>query len=103
MELIDRVALEKHLAELAHFNRLPRDTKELSVVDVEELIDHQRTVNAAPVVHAYWRRVLSKGCRNPDFVCNACDSFQMHVTKYCPNCGAFMDAAAAARAGKDGR
>ena len=44
---------------------------------------------AEPVKHAYWQELLGCGYT----VCSACDFIPYSVNdKYCPNCGAKMDA-----------
>ena len=84
-DLIDRAALMEHIeTEGIKYG--------VTVSNRCTFRDIARTATTVepPVVHAYWKRLLSKGCRNPDFVCSACDKMQMHVTNYCPNCGAKM-------------
>lgn len=97
-DLIDREALKKHLADLVQFNRLPRETKELCVEDIEDLIDHQPTIDAVPVVHAKW--VVNTDDFTPKKRCTNCgynkpmkagDGIEQEPEAFCPSCGATMD------------
>ena len=69
---------------------------------VLESIDSQPTIDAVPVVHGRWIRVNEEQVYfNVEYVCSECQ-FVVAVSgvgtpilygyKYCPNCGAKMDA-----------
>lgn len=47
------------------------------------------TADAAPIVHAHWKRTPT----SDTLYCSACDkiSESQIETKYCPDCGALMD------------
>lgn len=98
-DLIDRAALKKHFADLVQFNRLPRETKELCVEDIEDLIDHQPTVEAEPVVRC-------KDCLHAQgaYLNNTVECLKghkhMNLDAFCSD-GQHMDADVPERAGKD--
>ena len=60
---------------------------------VLDSIDAQPTIEAEPVVHAYWQIYNESG----DWRCSHCKVYHFHngamIKKYkrCPNCGAKMD------------
>lgn len=60
------------------------------VETMQEWIDAQPAVDAAPVVHGRW---ISSGLEVKFINCSVCGKqrFQIDATNYCPYCGARMD------------
>ena len=82
---IDANALFKAFESVGWFDNADR---ELS----EDLILDAHTIDAVPVVHAYWE---DKGT-HPNgvvckWVCSACGKSSLKDSAYCPHCGAKMD------------
>ena len=51
-------------------------------------IENAPTIDAVPVVHAYWKEHLGEGYTG----CSKCDFIPYSISdNYCPNCGAKMD------------
>lgn len=86
MRLIDADALEKQAYDDVHYHAELEDWEFDTVV---HYLDHAPTIDAVPVVHARW--VLW----NREFwihQCSVCGHKPIFRTKFCPNCGAKMDA-----------
>ena len=92
-ELIDKSALK---ADIAHidWDKLSRDGNlDDGINEVLKAIDDAQIVDAVELIHAYW-------CE--DTFCSHCGYFAedadghiiMSSSKYCPGCGAAMDAKA---------
>lgn len=77
------------------------------IAEAERIVQRAPTIDAAPVVHAYWRRKEYNIDGEITFgtACSECGASQfagLYAAKYCYKCGARMDADAPERAGKDG-
>lgn len=59
-------------------------------VSIEVILANIPAVEAEPVVHARWERVLIDGCLGR-WRCSACEKWQVKKSKRCPECGAHMD------------
>lgn len=94
MELIDR----DKLLEKAYFHGKLPDPGNLypygkEAVDVDD-IESAPTIDAVPVVHGQWERVIpSKSAAkwSTKVSCSICHRQGYTYHKYCPNCGACMD------------
>ena len=73
------------------------------IEDVQEWLDDQSTVDAAPVVHARW--VKAHGMMPPEYhhrkQCSMCGGWALQdyfgrerMSHYCPNCGSKLDGGA---------
>lgn len=95
MRLIDADAFIRYI-DCGHL-RPPTETC-FSELDVVRMIDKQTTVDASPVLHAHWIRECTS------IFCSACGAeysdeivlmnrdFNYKELKFCPECGARMDA-----------
>ena len=97
MRLIDADSIQDELAALILYSA---GTPEGERVDyAHNLIDAQPTIDAVPMVHAYWIQNKGLSCRHI-VKCSHCGNFlDMDVVNagrgnanFCPNCGAKMDA-----------
>ena len=52
----------------------------------------ERTVELKPVVHGYWKLNEYRKRKEPKLLCSNCDYGSDIAHRYCPNCGATMDA-----------
>lgn len=61
---------------------------------VEDWLNNQPTIDAAPIVHGRWLDgfCTNCACEAPDFITYVgCELYEWEPTPYCPNCGAKMD------------
>lgn len=56
----------------------------------QEVVEHQRTVEAAPVVHGRWEYEPIEFTYEKDIKCSVCGGYAERTSNYCPNCGANM-------------
>ena len=92
--LIDAEAL-KHKRVIAIYGNLEQGLEEKEVVYVDD-IDNAPTIEAKPVVHAYWEEV-----REGRHICSNCKvkasltsdeyDYMENLSDYCHSCGAQMD------------
>lgn len=69
------------------------------MIEEEEIIDSQHTVDVQPIVHAHWEYDpdITFGFKTPEWKCSNChvrvgEDFKVEEpTDYCPYCGAKMD------------
>ena len=54
--------------------------------EIEQYLEFEPAVDAAPVVHGWWYDKGSLSCR-----CSCCGCKSNKEYNYCPNCGAKMD------------
>jgi predicted RNA-binding Zn-ribbon protein involved in translation (DUF1610 family) len=90
MRLIDADALLKHEVESDRIRGV------LLVVPKGFILD-AKTIDAAPVVHAYWEGHFDEDLNRGDWrICTACGHDEWgkaeNGSNYCPACGARMDA-----------
>ena len=95
MDLIDREKLIRQIRLQANRSSLGETScRELTFGEVAGLIMDAQTVDAEPVRHGEWI-VCGDGEYVP-FVCSACGKttswYHAQTAKYCPNCGAKMEA-----------
>lgn len=83
MDLISRNAL---------LDAMPKND-ELFSLDVRRIICEAPKVDAEPVRHGRWEMIgADKRGRGGVFECTSCNGCYPYKCKYCPNCGAKMDA-----------
>lgn len=75
-------------------------------IGVRQIVNDAPTIDAAPVVHAYWEGHCDEDLNRGDWrICTACGHDEWGKAEdgsnYCPACGARMDADAPERAGKE--
>ena len=108
-DLIDRAAANAALEKLDELMRHRAETEDKEFVKVQVgitlarcEIDAMPTIEAAPVVHARW---MQDDTLKDLYFCSKCltRDHRKPKHKFCPDCGARMDADAPERAGKDGR
>lgn len=90
-DLISRKELKKRIAE--YHNRLkPRYISKLvdaEILDIQDIVDEQHSVEAEPVQHGRWVRMDDTFAR---WKCSECGAIESHSGwEYC-HCGAKMDA-----------
>lgn len=100
MRLIDADALKKALGDWNRDNWTDAFTGADAGSDFADIIDHAKTIDSAPAVHAHWIPYESEtGEGSNTYKCSACGEIQMLIDgtpkengwKYCPHCGARMD------------
>ena len=97
MRLIDADALKEsvHVHDYVLKDCLNSTDKGMFTVGIMQAIDEQPTVDAVPVRHGMWtRHILGSTGGNGTTVmqCSECESMTISRFRYCPNCGARMDA-----------
>lgn len=89
MRLIDADELEKTLGDWIREHWTEAFTGDDVGSEFIDMIDHEETIDAAPVIHAHWIRkfLVQKGC----YECSNCRRYSTLGTNYCGSCGAKMD------------
>lgn len=91
-----RVANKSMTEVFPNWKELPQEVQDAVCKHAQHLhmlLETQPTIEAEPVVHAYWERYNENG----DWRCSNCKGYHFHnggmIKKYkrCPNCGAHMD------------
>ena len=95
MRLIDADALLKELRKSCEYHA--ENSRELSLLQRDIIIvQEQPTIDAVPVRHGKWTRHIlgSTGGYGTTVMhqCSECESMTISRFRYCPNCGARMDA-----------
>lgn len=100
MKLIDADALTEKLKKAIKSGKITRNSGAYCTASfqwwydwLKRIVMRQPTVDAAPVVHAKWRRFVN-GDGEYKYLCCECEkiiSYEMGGANYCPNCGAKMD------------
>lgn len=62
--------------------------KDLSLKEIDEIIDNAPTIDAEPVKYGKWEEYLPEGLR---WKCSLCESRFVNPYIYCPHCGARME------------
>ena len=99
MRLIDAAALKKALGDWNRDNWTDAFTGADAGSDFADIIDHAKTIDSAPVVHAHWIRTAIDDGNKGYIRCSNCGAdFSLPVHKmqgfyqrYCGSCGAKMD------------
>lgn len=86
MRLGDLDELKKQFDDIPFFIGLTGDC-------VQKMIDDMPIVEAAPVVHAKWKksRIPVPVYGGIEISCSSCGRIAAHEYNYCPHCGAKMD------------
>jgi hypothetical protein len=95
MRLIDADALEismiETIARMMVTKRWMRRDKE-NEDEIINVIHSAPTIEAEPVWHGHWRKILvPKKWNGPVVRCSECNFGGYTGSKYCPDCGAKMD------------
>lgn len=86
--LINKICSEKCRSEYGHCQKGRHDDK--IILCVCDFIILQPAADVAPVRHGLW--VCVDTDNEQFFICNRCKRKEYWESKYCPNCGARMDA-----------
>ena len=95
MRLIDADALEKTLRDWIRDHWTEAFTGDDAGSEFADMIDHAKTIDSVPVVHAHWELAHEDTAYDNVWICSNCgEDFTQHRKPkfiYCPNCGAKMD------------
>lgn len=95
MRRIDADALEKTLRDWIRDHWTEAFTGDDAGSEFADMIDHAKTIDSVPVVHAHWELAHEDTAYDNVWICSNCgEDFTQHRKPkfiYCPNCGAKMD------------
>lgn len=86
--LINKICNEKCSSDYGHCQKVIHDDK--IILCVCDFIRWQPAADVAPVRHGRWVCVDTEN--EQFFICNRCKRKEYWESKFCPNCGAKMDA-----------
>lgn len=88
--LIDAERLKADLRGLYEFAGWGEREVHFSLADMDCNIDMEDSVEAEPVRHGYWTRIVKQGYAQ-DWFCSVCGETGRGDYAWCPRCGARMD------------